>query len=658
VLRLCAIILAIWIIVPSAYGQSVIDAGEPDATELTIYPENLAMITEVYHLDIPEGRSTIRFLGVSDLIIPQSAVLRQFSGVTIERNFDVDLISKSSLLANSVGEIVTLTRHHRATGTVTRKRARIISASPSTGVVFDINGRIEALECSGLSEAVAFSAIPDGLNPSPVLSMDVSATEAGKKELIISYLSTGMEWSADYRLDENADHKTGSLLGWLTIKNRTSKSYKSVPLAVIAGKLNRDQSAGILTVSPDLRSQSAAFWPKGSTKTGLIVREGTHGVDRFEPGFAPPPLMAQRFNDLSADEIVVTGSRVKRATREDIGDYKLYRPPFPVSLSAMQTKQIAFLDKSAVEFDRVFEFDFPFRRKNQVLNAAVEYRIDNDKDGKLAEPLPVGVFRVMTKRRNGQTAYLGEDTVKNSPVGVPVKLGISDSMAVTAQMEIKNASETKFGQTRHKLILSGAISNATRETVDTEVILKDEMIRKDDIFRASHRFDRDEIIPTLQVPVQPESIEKFSMELAIESVQVFDLDDLNLDRSDLGKRKESYPDPAYLLAGHGDTASWVSDYFPPPKDYKIEVHSTLLAYTETDTEDERTELEFSMQHAFVNNDEVPVTMVFSMREFCAGDLEIIQSSRKPEEECPYFWKFKLDAGQTRTLTYTAKIPDY
>jgi len=324
----------------------------------------------------------------------------------------------------------------------------------------------------------------------------------------------------------------------------------------------------------------------------------------------------------------------------------------------MQTKQIAFLDKDDVEFDRVFEFNFPFYKPSAVLNAAVEYRLDNDKDGKLAEPLPEGTFRVMTTRQNKQLAYLGEDEIKNSPVGIPVKLGISNSIAVTGQMEIKNESEKRFGQTRHKLILSGAVSNATPEPVDVEVVLKDNMIRKDDIIRASHRFRSDEIIPTLQLPLKPESIEKFSMELAVDSVQVVDFDDIRFNKSELGKVDVSYPDAAYLLAGQGDPDSWVTEHFPPPTEYDIEVHSTLLTYSETDTDDERTELEFSMQHKFINEDDVAVTIVFSMNDYCDGELEIIKSSLRPNESCPYFWKFRLGAGQTKTLNYTAKILDF
>jgi len=40
------------------------------------------------------------------------------------------------------------------------------------------------------------------------------------------------------------------------------------------------------------------------------------------------------------------------------------------------------------------------------MGATVEYRVDNSKEGNLAQPLPTGNFRVFTNRANGVPAYL------------------------------------------------------------------------------------------------------------------------------------------------------------------------------------------------------------------------------------------------------------
>jgi len=123
-----------------------------DQTAVTIYPDNLALITEVRTVNVPAGKSVIAFEGVSDLIIPQSMILREFTGLTLERNFDYDLLSKTTLFENAVGDSVTLTRFDKASGAVVDQQAEIISARRDTGVVMRVDGKIETLSCSGLTE--------------------------------------------------------------------------------------------------------------------------------------------------------------------------------------------------------------------------------------------------------------------------------------------------------------------------------------------------------------------------------------------------------------------------------------------------------------------------------------------------------------------------
>jgi len=126
--------------------------------------------------------------------------------------------------------------------------------------------------------------------------------------------------------------------------------------------------------------------------------------------------------DMAQDEIVVTASK-RQAVREDLGDYKLYRTPEPVTVAPMQTKQIAFLSVPNVEADRVFAFSF-----------------SEAQEGNLAQPLPKGNFRVFTNRENGVPAYLGEDRVDNLAVDLPADIKVSNSIAVQMQSRIEGVT--------------------------------------------------------------------------------------------------------------------------------------------------------------------------------------------------------------------------
>ncbi|MEO0851570.1 MAG: hypothetical protein AAFY04_09200, partial [Pseudomonadota bacterium] len=137
---------------------------------LTIYRDDLAFVTETRTVMVPAGRSTISFEGVSDLMIPQTALLREFGAVTIERNFDYDLLSQGSLMQAHVGKDITLVRTNPATGDAQTVIGTLISAR--RGAVIDIDGAIEVFDCSGLLEKITFEQVPENLIDKPTLSLE------------------------------------------------------------------------------------------------------------------------------------------------------------------------------------------------------------------------------------------------------------------------------------------------------------------------------------------------------------------------------------------------------------------------------------------------------------------------------------------------------
>ncbi len=421
---------------------------EADSTALTIYPKNLALITESRMIDLPVGKSTIVFEGVNDRMIPASVLLRQFEGLTIERNFDAELLGKANLFERSIGQTVTLTRTDKASGVVRQVRAKIISAN--NGVVFNVGGKLESYQCSGLSENTLFDSIPEGLNNKPELSIDVDTTTSGPRELVISYLADGFSWAADYRLDMTSA-KTAKFNAWLTFKNETSQNFKNTRTSVVAGSLNRSWQ----TRSPQKQHKNLAAncWPRQSTLTPIPVVTQNANV-----GFSG-------YND----EIIVTGSRNRREDflaevapvakmqgissygappppeQEDLSEYKLYRIPEPINVASYQTKQIRFLHEPAVEVEQVYTFEESWRsllNPNLPLHPSImETRLDNSKDGKLAKPLPSGTYRVMSRSKDGKPLIEGEDNIDNRAVDLPVKIRTSLSRNVQMHTIITSAEK-------------------------------------------------------------------------------------------------------------------------------------------------------------------------------------------------------------------------
>ena len=479
IVRRLALTAALLLSAP-AHAQ-VLVSDDVRATALTIYPDDLALVTETRVVNLPAGRHTLRFDGVSDLIIPQSLILQSFEGVTLERNFDYDLLGRTSLWEGSVGDTVRLTRIDPDSGDVVTDTAEVLSADASSGVVVRTDAGIEGLFCSGLATQASFGGLPPGLAARPAMTVEFEAEEAGPREVVISYLTSGLGWEADYRLDLGEEI---NLLGWLSLNNRTAKRYKDVALSVIAGEVQRRPETRGVEVGPEyLRT---ACWPRGSTKAGV---SGVEYAGPVPPPPPPPPPAMVMMESAMQDEVIVTGSRVSRrkAVQEDVGDYKLYRIPAPVTVAAYQTKQVAFLDESGVEAPIRFQLDLDALGDNPRPLSRV-FALDNSREGALGVPLPEGTARVFA-RGEARTVFVGADGVDDTPVGEDLEIELGESVTVFAQAEHKGGPD----DVRFTVRVSNA--GSAPATVETE-----------DLYYTRTRIggaerDRDAAVPTWRVEV-------------------------------------------------------------------------------------------------------------------------------------------------------------
>ncbi|MBN4055793.1 hypothetical protein JYT95_00525 [bacterium AH-315-J23] len=528
-LRIFGILLGTFLGVLLSFGASAgeytrVISAQAKSTALTIYPDNLALITETRTIDLPAGKSTIVFEGVSDRMIPASILLREFTGLTLERNFDYALLSKANLFEKSIGEYVTLTRTHTATGKVTRSRAKIISSG--TGTVFEIDGELSAYQCSGLSEGTRFDNLPEGLTGVAELSIDVATKQAGTQEVVISYLADNFSWAADYRLDLATNNKSGNLAAWITMNNNTARTFKNTPTAIIAGQLNR--SAETRAPVTNTKSLRANCWPNQSTQTPVKLPEYLYSEQTcWDGSFAysakncPPQIYMETKSYMMRDEIVVTASRRKASyatpappsvQQEDLGDYKLYRISEPINVAAYQTKQIRFFNVPDVKVKKLYTVEVLLNRlsynyngdeRGKLSGTQVEFRLDNEKDGPLAKPLPKGTLQIFQKTAEGKTLIIGQASVRDTPIGIEMKAkpGSSNLVQVHTSVTRTTTKKSRKGAYKVRLNLIHTISNATDQPALVEFKLPT-TLKSLKFDRKSHTMDP-KVLPngwTISVP--------------------------------------------------------------------------------------------------------------------------------------------------------------
>ncbi len=464
---LCAFAFqSFWLAAASA--QPVVVSPRPDAVSVTLYREGgmtsrqlqtdpaaadrgLVMVTETRTVTLPAGPSRITFRGVADGMLAQTAAV---GGIDVaESDFDYDLLTPGALAARSIGERVRLVRTDPATGRATERRGVIRSAPQGVVIAFD-DGTFEAPGCSGLPEKLVFDRVPAGLADRPTLSVRTRGGAGGRRTIRLSYLATGLAWSADYVARLSPDGRTLDLTGWLTLANSGDTTFGAAPTDVVAGTLNREQVAAI---QPTLLRREDRCWPRP-------IRWGREMLQKYERVFVTASR-GQAMYDMMAMPASVASPPPPpapppppMARQSELGDYKLYTLPEPTTVAARQVKQVAFLDQRSVPVERVLEVRLAGLPMKTPVPAAVILRMRNARETGLGQPLPAGSVVVMRPARDGRLRYAGRDTIEDNAVGLPFELELGRAFEVHASYT--QVTDERLSPTRVRRAAEVELTNA------------------------------------------------------------------------------------------------------------------------------------------------------------------------------------------------------
>lgn len=409
-------------------GLATSDLVRPDASQAD---EGLALITETREIDLPAGLSEIRFRGVASTMVPQSANIEGLPEGTLERNFDYDLLSPGSLLAKSIGQTVHLIRTDPKTGKRTQVQA-IVRTGPA-GVMLEIDGKLEALGCSGLPEKLVLDKAPDGLTDVPTLAIRTHAPAAGHYKVRLTYIATGLNWSADYVAHVRPGGHALDLTGWLTLANFGSTSFAHIPLQAVAGRLNA--TGDDLPIHPAPLALATQCWPTD-------ISWGTRRLRQGPPDIQYSPVAVTALTSGGIETLVVTGSHIDDPRA--LGDYKIYTLPEPTDLPARETKQVEFLDLHDIPFERIYRYQIDQDNLTVTNPTAVTLRLRNVAIAGLGKPMPAGTFAVTEPGPDGSPVFIGQSAIRDTPVGVPFEIATGEVFSVLVRQtlidEKKNGS--------------------------------------------------------------------------------------------------------------------------------------------------------------------------------------------------------------------------
>ena len=354
---------------------------------VTIYNSNIGLVKDTRLIDLKPGVYELKFMDVAGKIDPTTVHIKSIvngsSLNVLEQNYEYDLLSPQKLLEKFVGQKVEL-----ATINPETKKEEIVEAvllSTQNGNIFQIGDKIHI----GHPGRILLSKIPENLIPQPTLIWMLENKLSKPQKLEASYLTSGINWKADYVAVLNKLDTLTDLTGWVTIDNRSGATYQNALLKLVAGDINR--------VQPELKMDYAR--PMAAAKE------------------ASPQFKEESFFE-----------------------YHLYTLDRRTTIKDNQTKQMTLLDANQVPLNKLFIFagssQYYFYPMNQGTNkqkVGVFLELENSKKNNLGIPLPKGTIRVYKEDKDGSLQFVGEDRIDHTPKDEKFKIKIGEAFDVVGE---------------------------------------------------------------------------------------------------------------------------------------------------------------------------------------------------------------------------------
>jgi hypothetical protein len=349
---------------------------------LTIYNQDFAVIREIIPLDLLSGPTNVQFIGATAHLEPESVILRDPAGrrqlQILEQSYRADPVSTERLLALYEGKTIDfLVPNQNRVETVSGK---IIRASQP---IIEVDGKLRFQ----LPGAPLFPRLVDGAILKPSLEWTIQSDRPGKLDAELAYVSGGITWDADYNIIAPSSGDDLDLIGWVTMANRSGKTFERASIKLMAGDVNK--------IRPREFSMSS----------------GAAGGVMMQSRIPVPPVSEKTFDE-----------------------YHLYTLQRPATLHDGETRQVEFVRAATVRSKTIYVYDGARIDRNRYQGWAFE-NIRNDSGygtqsnpkvwvmrefvnsdaNHLGMPLPKGRVRFYRRDTDGRLEFTGEDNIDHTP---------------------------------------------------------------------------------------------------------------------------------------------------------------------------------------------------------------------------------------------------
>lgn len=399
------VLMALGLLMPfsssmAADNEILLDNDKSVDMAISIYNDSLGFVRDTREVNLPNGSSSIAFIGVANKIKPETAMLSGAGIEVVEQNYNYNLLTPLNIVNESVGQMVKTALYNEQTGQTTFDKAKIIDSNYGNPIL-EFSYGIE----TNFPGRIVFDKLPENLSAKPTLAIKLHNKTAGSKKLKLAYLTSGISWKADYVAEINTKN-TLALNGWITLNNESGVDYKNATVQLIAGNINQ---------------VSAPATPRPY-------------------GFANRAM--------GMEKAVMMDMASQMPSSQAFADYYLYDLPVKTTINDKQSKQVSLFVKDNVKFLREYKLTSPLYvgvnmdgSEFEKANPEVMFKLNNVATEGLGLPMPVGTVRFYENDSKGNMQFIGESSIPQLAKGEKTDLVLGKSFDISIKGKVANVNK-------------------------------------------------------------------------------------------------------------------------------------------------------------------------------------------------------------------------
>ncbi len=442
---------------------------------LTIYNQGFAVVRDWIALSLTKGENEVTVTNITSKAEPQSVILRDPTGKhtlrILEQDYRADPISAELLLSLYEGqEISFITESEMVRGKIIRggrigprtNDARVDPFSLEDEYIqphgedqlpiIEVNGQLRF----GLPGEPLFPSLKDDTILKPTLNWLIETEQAGRLDAELCYITWGMSWEADYNLIYPEKGDVLDLIGWVTMKNESGKTFENARIKLMAGDVNK------------IRGRERVYYAGMSGAGGLM------------------------------------GGAV---SEKIFDEYHLYTLSRGTTLRNRQTKQIEFARAAGVKSIRLYVYDgsgidprgsWPSEdtRSNPEYGTKSETKVrvmrefENSQENSLGIPLPKGRVRFYRRDDDAQLEFTGENTIDHTPRDEKVRVYTGNAFDLVGERRQTDFRTDNVRRMADESFEIKVRNHKEKETVEIRVVEHLYRQRNWEITKASHEYTK------------------------------------------------------------------------------------------------------------------------------------------------------------------------